>query len=65
MISVLYVDDEPDLLEVARIFLERHDEFRVGTVTSAERALEILAKEHYAAVIPHHPMPGMARIGPP
>ena len=62
MISVLYVDDEPDLLEVARIFLERHDEFRVGTVTSAERALEILAKEHYDAVISDYQMPGMNGI---
>ncbi|HEU17541.1 MAG TPA: response regulator, partial [Methanolinea sp.] len=62
MITVLYVDDEPDLLEVAKLFLERNQEFRVGTVTSAERALEILGKEHYDAVISDYQMPGMNGI---
>lgn len=62
MITVLYVDDEPDLLEVARLFLERNQEIRVGTVTSAERALEILGNEHYDAVISDYQMPGMNGI---
>jgi PAS domain S-box-containing protein len=62
MITVLYVDDEPDLLEVAKLFLERNKEFRVGTVTSAERALEILGNEHYDAVISDYQMPGMNGI---
>ena len=40
MISVLYVDDEPDLLDIGRIFLEESGEFRVGTSTSALEALD-------------------------
>jgi CheY-like chemotaxis protein len=35
MISVLYVDDEPDLLELAQIFLEQSGIYHVTTSTSA------------------------------
>jgi len=62
MISVLYVDDEPDLLEVGRLFLERNGDFRVETVTSAETALEIVSKEHFDAIISDYQMPGMNGI---
>ncbi len=42
MISLLYVDDEPDLLDLCRLFLEREKEFSVITVPSAQEALEVL-----------------------
>jgi len=32
MYSILYVDDEPNLLQIAKIFLERSGDFRVGTM---------------------------------
>ena len=32
MYSVLYVDDEPSLLEIGKIFLERSGNFRVTTM---------------------------------
>ena len=38
-ISVLYVDDEPELLEIARLFLEATGRFTVSTSTSAQDAL--------------------------
>lgn len=34
-VRILYVDDEPDLLGIARLFLERGGGFRVGTAISA------------------------------
>ena len=33
MITLLYVDDEPDLLDLCKLFLEREGEFSVVTVT--------------------------------
>ncbi|MDD5142218.1 PAS domain S-box protein [Methanoregula sp.] len=39
MISVLYVDDEPDLIELVQLFLERAGDIRVTGVTSAQNAL--------------------------
>ena len=38
-IRVLYVDDMPGLLEIARLFLEQTGEFFVTTAESAEEAL--------------------------
>ncbi len=34
MIKVLYVDDEPVLLEIAKIFLEKSQEFSIDVTTS-------------------------------
>ncbi|PKG32902.1 MAG: hypothetical protein CW742_05725 [Methanoregula sp.] len=62
MISILYVDDEPDLLELAQIFLEQTAEFRVRTSTSAEEILanpEILS---FDAILSDYQMPGMDGI---
>ncbi|MCK9306827.1 MAG: PAS domain S-box protein [Methanoculleus sp.] len=62
MISILYVDDEPDLLELARLFLERTGEFQVATSTSAEEALSSPVIRSYDAVISDYQMPGMNGI---
>ncbi|MDD5142216.1 response regulator [Methanoregula sp.] len=62
MISILYVDDEPDLLELARIFLEQSGEFQVRTSVSAEDALcstEILS---FDVILSDYQMPGMDGI---
>ncbi len=34
MFRILYVDDEPDLLEIGKLFLERSGEFNVDIITS-------------------------------
>jgi len=47
MISVLYVDDEPDLLEIGKVFLERTNEFTVTTAPSASIALGLLKSKWY------------------
>jgi len=62
MFSVLYVDDEPMLLELAKIFLERTGDFRVDTVTSASAALDILTRTSYDCIISDYQMPVMDGI---
>lgn len=62
MISVLYVDDEQDLLEVAQLFLEESGEFKVEIATSAHDALASLAVKSYEAIISDYLMLGMNGI---
>ena len=40
-IHVLYVDDEPSLLEIGKLFLEQSSRFIVDTITSAPEALAL------------------------
>ncbi len=62
MISLLYVDDEPDLLDLCKIFLEREGEFSVVTVTSAPGALQLLKERTFDAIISDYQMPVMDGI---
>jgi PAS domain S-box-containing protein len=62
MISLLYVDDEPDLLDLCKLFLEREGEFSVATVTSASEGLRILARGTTDAIVSDYQMPGMDGI---
>jgi PAS domain S-box-containing protein len=57
MISILYVDDEPGLLDVGKIFLERDGQFTVETVTSATLALEAMRTKKFDAIISDYQMP--------
>ena len=62
MISVLLVDDEPDLLEVAKLHLERSGAFSINGCRSAKSALAALAEQRYDAIIADYDMPGMNGI---
>jgi signal transduction histidine kinase/DNA-binding NarL/FixJ family response regulator len=62
MISALYVDDDPDLLEVGRLFLERSGNIRIETALSAEEGLNKLRTTPYDIVISDYQMPGMDGI---
>jgi PAS domain S-box-containing protein len=59
---ILYVDDEPGLLEIGKLFLEEGGEFRVTTSLSASTGLDLLASADYDAVISDFQMPGMDGI---
>lgn len=39
MLSVMYVDDEPDLLELGKLFLEESLEYTIDTSISAADSL--------------------------
>ena len=59
MISLLYVDDEQDLLEIGRLFLEQTGDITVSTVLSATSALTLLEENHFDAVLFDYQMPEM------
>jgi PAS domain S-box-containing protein len=61
-IRILYVDDEPALLENGKIFLERSGQFSVDTITSAPAALTLLNTKNYDAIIADYQMPDMDGI---
>ncbi|MGC9434790.1 MAG: PAS domain S-box protein [Methanomicrobiales archaeon] len=62
MISVLLVDDEPGLLELGTIYLEKTGEFSVDTAPSAQNALEMMESTRYDAIVSDFQMPGMDGI---
>ncbi|TAJ45371.1 PAS domain S-box protein [Methanofollis fontis] len=62
MISVLYVDDEPHLSEIATAFLEIDGGIRVTTAPDAAAALDLIARGTYDAIVSDYQMPGMDGI---
>lgn len=62
MYSVLYVDDEPDLLELGKLFLESSGEFAITTAISAERGIELLNSLTFDAIVSDFQMPDMDGI---
>ncbi|MGB8219698.1 MAG: response regulator [Methanoregula sp.] len=61
-IPVLYVDDDPGLLEIGKLFLEGQGQFNVDTITSAQAALTLLNTKTYDAIISDYQMPEMDGI---
>lgn len=62
MYDILIVDDEPGLLNLARIYLDMEGGFRITIAGSAKQALELIAAHHFDAVISDYQMPGMDGI---
>ena len=62
MISVLLVDDEPALLDITQIFLEKMGLFTVDTSPSGSQALAQLSSKCYDVIISDYEMPGMNGI---
>jgi PAS domain S-box-containing protein len=61
-IRILYVDDEPTLLDIGKMFLEKGGALTVNTLTSAIEALEQLKTKRYDAIISDYQMPEMDGI---
>jgi PAS domain S-box-containing protein len=62
MIKVLYVDDEPVLLEIAKIFLEKTQEFSIDVTTSVQDIIHSEKLRSYDAIISDYQMAGMDGI---
>ncbi len=61
-IAALYVDDEPELLEIGRLFLETSGDLTIDTCTSPLEAQEKLRSTRYDAIISDYQMPEMDGI---
>lgn len=57
VIRILFVDDEQELLDIGKCFLETHPDFVVDTIQSAHQALTFLKKYQYDAIISDYLMP--------
>ncbi len=57
MFSLLYVDDEEDLLDLGRIYLEREGDFSVAIAESAQKGLDYLASYSVDLIISDYQMP--------
>lgn len=58
MFPVLYVDDEPDLLAIAKLYLEDTGKFLIDTAQSVPAAMALLELSQYEAIISDYQMPG-------
>ena len=61
-LRVIYVDDEPDLLNIGKLFLERSGDFTVTTAMSGPEAIRLLEQEQFDAIISDYQMPDMDGI---
>ncbi|WP_321504275.1 response regulator [uncultured Methanoregula sp.] len=62
MIPVLYVDDDPFLLDVGKLYLERTGKSHIDIQESAPVALEIMKIRQYDVVLSDYQMAGMDGI---
>ncbi len=62
MPRVVYVDDEPRLLEITKVFLEHDGEIQVDLVGFPRDALVNIASNHYDVIVSDYQMPLMNGI---
>jgi PAS domain S-box-containing protein len=62
-LSILYVDDDPALLNIGKIYLERRPDISVTTVTCVKSALTILKASRFDVILSDYQMPGINGIG--
>lgn len=61
-IHILYIEDNPELLETGKNFLEESGFFRVTTTESAVDAIHLLASHSFDAILSDYLMPDMNGI---
>ncbi len=62
MMTIILADDEPSLLELGKVFLERTGDLKVITALGAEEAMETLRSTKVDGIISDYQMPGMDGI---
>jgi CheY-like chemotaxis protein len=62
MHSVLIIDDQQDLLDITRLFLERFGEMSVETASSAKEALSLLKDKSFDALVVDFDLPDISGI---
>ncbi len=62
MHSVLIIDDQQDLLDITRLFLERFGEMSVDTAKSAKEALAKIKDRNYDALVVDFDLPDISGI---
>jgi PAS domain S-box-containing protein len=62
MYSILYVDDDENLLGLNKIFMEKTGEFSIDTASSASEALDRIPAGRYDAILSDYQMPEMNGI---
>jgi PAS domain S-box-containing protein len=62
MFTLLYIDDEPGLLEIGRIYLENTGDFSVTTALSGKAGLDALGQHDFDAIVADYQMPEMDGI---
>jgi PAS domain S-box-containing protein len=62
MLHILCIDDEPDLLDICKVYLEESGDYSVNIATSAHQALEMLNTIPCDVIISDYEMPGMDGI---
>jgi PAS domain S-box-containing protein len=61
-LRVLYVDDDPSLLDIGKLFLEESGDFNVATAISTPEGIRLLEQEKFDAIVSDYQMPGMDGI---
>lgn len=62
MRSVLVIDDQKDLLDITRLFLERFGDMTVATATSAKEALALMNQQNFDALVVDFDLPDISGI---
>ncbi len=61
-INILYVDDEPALLETCRLYLQEYNDLTVTTCQSAQEAIDLLRMGSFDTIVADYDMPEMDGI---
>jgi PAS domain S-box-containing protein len=62
LLSILFVDDEPAILDITKRFLEKTGNMTVTTASSAREGLERLKRQVFDAIVCDYEMPEMSGV---